>query len=80
MHVANAITAGSTGSIVVCISPLTTIMIDQQTKFTAMGLEITKKLGSQYSIIDHPITDFANKCRFTVLIKTDVMQARPTIL
>ena len=38
MHVANAVTAGSTGSIVVCISPLTIVMIDQQAKFTAMGL------------------------------------------
>ena len=38
MHVANAVTAGSTGSIVICISPLTTVMIDQQAKFTAMGL------------------------------------------
>ena len=30
--------AGYAGSIVVCISPLTTLMIDQQAKFTVMGL------------------------------------------
>ncbi len=31
--------AGSLGSIVVCISPLTSLMMDQQAKFTALGLK-----------------------------------------
>ncbi len=37
-------TSGSTGSIVVCISPLTAIMIDQRAKFTLYGLT-TEFLG-----------------------------------
>ena len=31
-------TAGTTGSIVVCISPLTSLMMDQQAKFSPLGL------------------------------------------
>lgn len=30
---------GITGSIVVCISPLTSLMVDQQKKFSALGLK-----------------------------------------
>ena len=49
---------GKQGSIVLCISPLTTIMMDQKQKFAAWGIK-TEFVGEEQ--VDHTVTDCVMK-------------------